>query len=49
MHQGILAINRLYQFGIVGPVSQDEATRQLFTFEFGKLEPPSVNAVAGTK
>lgn len=44
--QVLLGVNRLYKFGFLSPVPQDQATRSLLFIKFG-LESPSVTAVSG--
>ncbi len=46
LYQIPLGVNRLYKFGIIGPVPQDQATRSLLMIKFG-LESPPVTAPRG--
>jgi len=43
LYQIPLGVNRLYKFGSIGPVPQDQATRRLLVIKFG-LESPPVTA-----
>jgi Domain of Unknown Function (DUF1080)/Protein of unknown function (DUF4079) len=45
MYQILLGINRLYKFGMLPFVPQDQATRSLFAIKFG-LNSPSISATA---
>jgi hypothetical protein len=46
LYQIPLGVNRLYKFGIIDPVPQDQATRSLLMIKFG-LESPPVTASRG--
>ena len=45
VYQILLGINRLYKFGMLSPVPQDQATRSFLAIKFG-LNSPSVSAIA---
>src|SRR5215218_4825858 len=47
LYQIPLGVNRLYKFGIIGPVPQDQATRSLLMIKFG-LESPAATAADRT-
>lgn len=47
LYQLPLGVNRLYKFGIIGPVPQDQATRNLLMIKFG-LESPAATAADRT-
>src|SRR6266540_7491729 len=47
LYQIPLGVNRLYKFGIIGPVPQDQATRGLLMIKFG-LESPAATAADRT-